>query len=101
MAANAETLDGMQGFLLPLFNVFKHPDVAIGLALAMIILALSILVLFVTREMLPMLSALRRIQLQLKAITDHSAFASDFTKLTRRSQRSAFFVMRGKNSKRR
>lgn len=81
MAANAETLDGMQGFLLPLFNVFKHPDVAIGLALAMIILALCILVLFVTRQMLPMLGALRRVQLQLQAITDHSAFASDFAKI--------------------
>jgi hypothetical protein len=81
MAANVESQDGLEQFLVPLFNVFKHPDVAIGLALAMIVVALIILAWFVTRQMQPILGALRRVQNQLKTITDHSTFSTDFAKI--------------------
>lgn len=81
MAAEAVSMSSMQAALLPLFNIFKQPDVAVGIAASMIATALIILVWFCIKHMVPMLRTLRRVKKQLRAIPDHDAFNNDFARI--------------------
>jgi len=51
-------MSSMQSALLPLFNIFKQPDVAVSIAAGMIAIALIILVWFCIKHMVPMLRIL-------------------------------------------
>lgn len=71
----------LQQSLLPLFELFKDPNIVIFLAGAMLALALVILIWFSAKYMFPMLLTLRRVKKQLRTIPNHDAFNTDFTRI--------------------
>lgn len=70
--------DGMQQFLLPIFDLFTQPDVAIQLALAMLVILAIILLWFWCRHAIPALIALQGIVKRVRRVVDPSAFANEF-----------------------
>ena len=74
------TLD-LTGFLEPVFEVFRHPNIAIAISFALLILALLILFWFALRHMVPMLRTLHRVKKQLRTIPDEDAFHTDFARI--------------------
>lgn len=67
-----------QAFLVPLFDIFKVPDVAIALAGGMIVLALLLLLWFLLLKIWPVRRSLGRAAKSLRGIANHDAFISEF-----------------------
>ncbi|HYE36944.1 anti-phage ZorAB system protein ZorA [Methylocaldum sp.] len=77
----SDSSNSITAVLLPIFDFFKHPEVAVGIAGGMLVIALLILLWFVIKHMVPMLSTLRRVKKQLRATPDHDAFNNDFARI--------------------